>query len=224
MKILIAYDGSECADAALEDRKSAGLPKNAEARVITLADVFLPPISEEIDNTFPMYVPAGVRRAQERAQRKLKKAELLANQGSEVVNKSFPGWTVSHETLADSPAWAILNTAEQWKPDLIVVGAHGHAVLGGRLILGSVSQRVLYEASCSVRIARSWRRAKDAPLRLVIGVDSSAYSKAAVDSVSRRAWPSGTEVRLLAAVEAMMEISPDPSQPSVTEWIEVADE
>src|SRR5688572_6142496 len=97
MKILIAYDGSECADAALEDRKSAGLPKNAEARVITLADVFLPPISEEIDNTFPMYVPAGVRRAQERAQRKLKKAELLANQGSEVVNKSFPGWTVSHE-------------------------------------------------------------------------------------------------------------------------------
>ena len=31
MKILIAYDGSEGADAALEDLKSAGLPKAAEA-------------------------------------------------------------------------------------------------------------------------------------------------------------------------------------------------
>jgi len=58
MKILIAYDGSECADAALEDLKSAGLPKTAEAIVMTLADVFLPPaIDEEVDNTFPMDVP-----------------------------------------------------------------------------------------------------------------------------------------------------------------------
>jgi len=224
MKILIAYDGSECADAALEDLKSAGLPKNAEARVITLADVFLPPISEEIDNTFPMYVPAGVRRAQERAQRKLKKAELLANQGSEVVNKSFPGWTVSHEALADSPAWAILNTAEQWKPDLIVVGAHGHAVLGGRLILGSVSQRVLYEASCSVRIARGAQRDAGSPLRLLIGVDNSPYSEAAVEAVCRREWPNGTEVRLLAVVDTVMAISPDPAQPQVLKWIEVGDE
>jgi len=68
MKIVIAYDGSECSQAALEDLKSAGLPKTVEARVLSLADVFVPPpINEEIDNTFPMYVPAGVRRAHERA-------------------------------------------------------------------------------------------------------------------------------------------------------------
>jgi hypothetical protein len=35
VKILIAYDGSECADAALEDLKTAGLPKTAEALVLT---------------------------------------------------------------------------------------------------------------------------------------------------------------------------------------------
>jgi hypothetical protein len=45
MKILIAYDGSDCADAALEDLKNAGLPKTAEAIVMSLADVFLPPRS-----------------------------------------------------------------------------------------------------------------------------------------------------------------------------------
>ena len=55
MKILIAYDGSDCAKAALEDLKSAGLPTKAEALVLSIADVFVPPpFDEELDNTFPM--------------------------------------------------------------------------------------------------------------------------------------------------------------------------
>ncbi|MDQ5846958.1 MAG: universal stress protein [Acidobacteriota bacterium] len=225
MKVLIAYDGSECADAALEDLKNAGMPKTAEALVMSLADVFLPrPIDEEVDNTFPMYVPAGVRRAHERAERKLKEAESLAKRASEQVKKSFPEWNVRDEALAESPAWAIVRTADEWNADLIVVGAQGHSVLGGRLILGSVSQRVLYEASCSVRIARGRRREANSPLRLLIGVDNSEYSNAAVDSVSWRDWPPGTEVRLVTAVDTVMAITPDPSQPSIIKWIEVGDE
>ncbi|MBA2702330.1 MAG: universal stress protein [Blastocatellia bacterium] len=225
MKILIAYDGSECADAALDDLKSAGLPKTAEAIVMSLADVFLPPpINEEVDNTFPMSVPAGVRRAHERAERKVKEAETMAKRASEQIKKSFPEWRVRHEALADSPAWALLRTADEWKADLIVVGARGHSVLGGRLILGSVSQRVLYEARGSVRVARSRSRDADSPLRLLIGVDNSTYSTAAVEAVCRREWPSGTEVRLLAVVDTVMAITPDPSQPLVLKWIEVGDE
>jgi hypothetical protein len=30
MKILVAYDGSECADAALDDLRRAGLPSDAQ--------------------------------------------------------------------------------------------------------------------------------------------------------------------------------------------------
>ncbi len=225
MKILIAYDGSECADAALEDLKSAGLPKTAEAIVMSVADVFLPsPINEEVDNTFPMYVPAGVRRAHERAERKVKEAETMAKRAREQIKKSFPEWNVRHEALADSPTWALVRTDPEWPADLIVVGARGHSVLGGRLILGSVSQRVLYEARCSVRVARSRSREADSPLRLLIGVDNSTYSTAAVEAVCRREWPSGTEVRLLAVVDTVMAITPDPSQPLVLKWIEVGDE
>jgi len=225
LKILIAYDGSECADAALEDLKNAGLPKTAEALVMTMADVFLPPpINEEVDTTFPMTVPAGVRRAHERAERKLEEAGLMAKRASEQVKKSFPEWQVRREALADSPAWALIRTADEWKPDLLVVGAHGHSVLGGRLILGSVSQRVLYEASCPVRVARGPRRNAGSPLRLIIGVDNSEYSKAAVDAVCKRNWPTGTEVRLLAVVDTVMAITPDSSQPEVINWIEVGDE
>ena len=225
MKILIAYDGSECADAAIEDLKTAGLPKTAEALVMTMADVFLPPsIDEEIDSTFPMYVPDGVKRAHERAELKLEKARLMAQGASEQVKKIFPEWEVGHEALGESPAWAIIRKAEQWKSDLVVVGAQGHSVLGGRLILGSVSQRVLYETSCSVRIARSQRWDAGSQLRLLIGVDNSPYSDAAVEAVCQRQWPSGTEVRLLTVVDTVMAINPDPSQPEILQWIEVGDE
>lgn len=225
MKILIAYDGSDSADAALEDLKRAGLPEVTQARVMTVADVFVPPpIDEEIDNTFPMYVPAGVKRAHKRAEHKLKEAAEMAKRTSERIKKTFPKWQVRHEALADSPAWAVVRTADEWKPDLIVLGAQGHSVLGGRLILGSVSQRVLYEAGCSVRIGRSSRRSDDSPLRLLIGVDNSSYSAAAVDAVSERKWPSGTEVRLLAVVDTVMAITPVPSQPQTVKWIEVGDE
>ncbi|HET6893415.1 MAG TPA: universal stress protein [Pyrinomonadaceae bacterium] len=183
-----------------------------------------PPFNEEIDNTFPMYVPAGVRRAHERAERKLKEAESVAKRANEKIKKSFPEWDVRHEALADSPAWAIIRTADHWKPDLVVVGAQGHSVLGGRLILGSVSQRVLYESSCSVRIARGRPRDLNSPLRLLIGVDNSPYSNAAVEAVCRREWPTETEVRLLAVVDTVMATTPDPSQPSILKCIEVGDE
>ena len=43
MKLLIAYDGSSCADAALDDLSRAGLPHAAEVLVLSVADVLLPP-------------------------------------------------------------------------------------------------------------------------------------------------------------------------------------
>jgi nucleotide-binding universal stress UspA family protein len=224
MKILIAYDGSECSDAAIDDLRRAGLPKAAEALVMSLADVFLPPpINEEAD-TFPLYVPAGIRRAHERAARALEEAESLAKRASEKIRKSFPEWNVHHEALADSPTWAVLRKADEWKPDLLVVGAHGHSVLGGRLILGSVSQRIIYEANCSVRVARGRHETDDVPVRIVIGVDGSPDSNAAIETVSRRIWPKGTEVRLVVVVDTVMAVNPESAEPAVLKWIEVDDE
>jgi nucleotide-binding universal stress UspA family protein len=224
MKILVAYDGSECADAALEDLKRAGLHVESEVLVMTLADVFVPPpINEEVDNTFPMYVPEGIKLAHKRAQHKLDQAEALAKRASEHIKSVFPKWQVTYRAEADSPAWAIIRTADHWKPDLIVMGAQGHSVFGGRLILGSISQRVLYEAHSSVRIARGQQKNADKPIRLLIGVDNSSDSQAAVDAVCSREWPRGTEVGLLAVVDTVMTI-PNPSEPSAMKWIEVGDE
>ena len=43
MNILIAYDGSNAATAALEDLTRAGLPQQADTIVLTVADIWLPP-------------------------------------------------------------------------------------------------------------------------------------------------------------------------------------
>ena len=40
MKILIGYDGSECADAALDDLTHAGLPLDAEAQILSVGEVW----------------------------------------------------------------------------------------------------------------------------------------------------------------------------------------
>ena len=225
MKILVAYDGSEWADEALEDLKRAGLEGEAEVLVMSLADVFVPPpINEEVDKAFPMYVPDGIRRAHERAQHKLEQAESLAKRASKQIKSMFPKWNVRYEAQADSPAWALIRTADQWKPDLIVMGARGHSVLGGRLILGSISQRVLYEARCSIRIARGPHKNADTPVRILIGVDNSSDSWAAVDAVCNRDWPKGTEVGLLAVVDTVMAINTNSSEPRAVKWIAVSDE
>ena len=37
MRILIGYDGSEGADAAIDDLRNAGLPRDAEALIVSIA-------------------------------------------------------------------------------------------------------------------------------------------------------------------------------------------
>ncbi|HEY7783928.1 MAG TPA: universal stress protein [Pyrinomonadaceae bacterium] len=224
MKILIGYDGSESSDEALKDLRVAGLPDSVDARLVTIADVFVPPPITAADDMFPMQVPPGVRRAHERAEQKLAEAARLATQASEKLKSYFPKWKLQHEALADSPAWAIVRIADEWRPNLIVVGAHGHSVLGGRLILGSVSQRVLYEANASVRVARGGKGSSDSVIRIIVGLDGSPHSHAAVDAVSQRQWPKGTAVRLVSVVDTIMAVSADPSDQSVLSWLEVDDD
>lgn len=219
MKILIAYDGSEFADAAIRDLKHAGLPANSETLVYTVADVIIPPEVQPGDDA-PPELPA-VRRAHERAKQKLIQAEGRAREASERIQQDFPNWKVSFEAAAESPAWAIIFKAGEWQADLIVVGSHGKSGLAGRLILGSVSQRVLYEAPCSVRIGRAALADGHPPLRLLAGIDGSSHSKATVEAIAGRRWPDETQVRLLTVVDTVMALG-DENEPEV-KWLEVGD-
>ena len=204
-KLLIAYDGSTCSDAALADLKRAGLPEHLEALVMTVAAlIFLPPDEQLRDDE--VISPAAatmVTPLQQQAREALRHAEAIAEQGAARVKKDFPGWAVSYRAEGESPAWTLIKTAASVHADLIVAGAHHHSSLGGRLIMGSVSQRVLYEAACTVRLARCSSPHRDGPVRIVVGFNPATESEVAVDAVAARAWPVGTEVRLVAAGDAV---------------------
>ena len=60
------------------------------------------------------------------------------------------GATVGHLLVRGAPALVLIEQAERWGADLIVVGKHGDSVWDERL-LGSVTQNVLYyDAGCNV--------------------------------------------------------------------------
>ena len=50
MRILIGYDGSESADAALDDLRRAGLPREVEALIVSVGEVVMPPPPTSIGN------------------------------------------------------------------------------------------------------------------------------------------------------------------------------
>ena len=204
MKILIAYDGSESADTGIDGLQRAGLPTQAEALVVSVAEVWLPPppLDEAVDDTFPFQIPAGVKLARERAARLIGQAEELAGRGGARVQSIFPQWTVSHEALSGSPAFELLSRARRWQPELIVTGSHGHTALG-RFVLGSVSQKVLTEAQTSVRIARRMTGAGTSAERIVVGCDGSTEARAAIRQVAARNWTPGSEVRVVVAEDLM---------------------
>jgi nucleotide-binding universal stress UspA family protein len=157
MKVLIGYDGSSCADGALLDLRRAGLPPAVEAVVMCVADVLLPPqtppeLGAE-QPPFPDYPPEATRQAYARALRALKQAEALARSASERLQTYFPTWKMHAEAPADSPAWGLVNKADEWQPDLLMVGAHGRSALS-RVLLGSVSTAVAARAHCSVEVVR----------------------------------------------------------------------
>jgi nucleotide-binding universal stress UspA family protein len=199
MKALIAYDGSACADAALDDLKRAGLAGEVDATVVTVAELWSPPPSA----TFKPVLTG----AAEQLSAPVEAAHDLANAASRRLQTIFPAWDVRAEALVGSPASALLIKADEWKPDLIVVGSHGRSALG-RFIMGSVSQKVVTEARCSVRVARGRGIDARAPARILLGFDSSFDSLAAVRTVASRVWPEKSAIRVLAILAPTISDSP----------------
>lgn len=197
-KILIAYDGSAGAKLAVKDLKLAGLSTAVEAKVLTIADVWIPPAPPESDEIFS---GRGNRTAvYEKASEVLRDAKKTAIQGAQLVHALFPNWTVTNAAKAESPAWGIIAEGKRWRADLIVIGSHGRTPLE-KFFLGSVSFKVAAEANCSVRVMRPRDVRSGKPLRILIGLDGSSDSHQAVQEVLERQWPAGTAIDLVAVID-----------------------
>jgi nucleotide-binding universal stress UspA family protein len=203
MKILVAYDGSGCADAALDDLRRAGLPSDAQIKVLSVVESWLAP-------------PSGLEIIEQigRDQEYL----ILARRGGIRLVSMEPGWDVKSESGAGSPATVVIEKADEWGADLIVVGSHGHTALG-RFFFGSVSQKVLSEARRSVRVARGRIEEPGTPVRVIVGVDGSKGAEAAVEAVAARKWPAGSEARIVNATWAAPQLASRRMAGQIIAWI-----
>ena len=146
MRILIGVDGSEYGDAAVEAVSRRSWPKGSEILIVNAFELPLA-ATPEVWALPPDYYERLDRIC--RAQ-----SDAIVTAAVEKLSSAFgDSVTVTGKTISGSPRSVILDQAEGWKPDLIVVGSHGYPTWE-RLLLGSVSQAVVSHAKCSVEVVR----------------------------------------------------------------------
>jgi nucleotide-binding universal stress UspA family protein len=200
MKLLVACDGSPYADDAIDDLRRAGLPDKLQALVVSVSEIPMPepPSQEEADE--PEGDTMVISPWRIRAEQALVMARVHARQAADKIRGYFPRWTITTKVFADSPAWGLLSAADEMHSDLVVIGSRGRSAIV-RLLLGSVSQKVLTEARCSVRVARRSNFVEGSPVRIVLGLDGSPDAYRALEALLIRPWSSGTSVRVVAAYD-----------------------
>lgn len=102
--------------------------------------------------------------------------------------------------LEGEPARAILAHAASLGVDLIVVGSHGHGALLTAL-LGSIAERIVRDATCSVLIVRSEGAFIDGASDIVVGEDLAATSTPARSLASALAERLGVPLRVVHALD-----------------------
>ena len=207
MKILLAYDGSKSADDALDALGKAGLPtEDVEALILSVAEIWMPPPTNGNgpDEYLSGVGPDWIERHRKVKQSALNEAESLSRHALESLQNKFPGWKISLETTAGSPARKILEKAGGFCPDLIVMGAQGKNAIS-QLFLGSISGKIVSEAKCSVRVARVGKeKTSTAPVRIIIGFDGSPGAEAAVEAVIARKLNETSEIFLVTAIDPIV--------------------
>jgi nucleotide-binding universal stress UspA family protein len=146
MKILLAVDGSGYSEAAIEEVIKRPWPPQSEVKIVTAIET-------------PMMVGVGLepwpanyfddlqKSAREAAEAVIASAMRKLKEASEKTLK------ISHEIINGPPSQVIVEEAESWGADLIVMGSRGLGAWN-RLLLGSVSSAVIHHAKCSVEIVR----------------------------------------------------------------------
>lgn len=145
MKILIAYDGSAAAAAALQEVRLRPWPARTQVRLVSVVDW---PVALELP--FPPGPEADIAGVcavlTEKAKLSLAKAEENLSSRADL--------DVTSELREGSPKQSILDAIEAWKPDLVMAGSTGKSGLK-RLLVGSVCHALVTHAPCNVEVVKT---------------------------------------------------------------------
>jgi nucleotide-binding universal stress UspA family protein len=142
-RIMLATDGSEYSRAAARSIAERPWKKGTEIRILSVLDPFIPAIE-------PWYGAAHLIE-QTLKQRESECEEAVKSAGKLLADAGLAVTTMVKE---GGPKWRIIEQAQEWQADLLVMGSHGRRGLK-RLLLGSVSEVVALHARCSVEVIRS---------------------------------------------------------------------
>ena len=146
MKILLAIDGSPCSDAAVEEVGRRPWPEGSTIKVLNAFELPAPPTPEA------WAIPINYFEEMDVALRK--QAQTIIDGAVQTLKPKLNKTVALDAAIIPGPArTVILDEAEDWGADLIVMGSHGYRAWE-RFLLGSVSQAVVSHAKCSVEVVR----------------------------------------------------------------------
>ncbi len=150
MRVLLGVDGSFHSMYAAEELSVRRWPEDVMFRVVCA--VSAPVASPDLLGMTELASQGSKVAAKEHAERLVARvADVLRGRG----------YTVQPYVRNGDPRPVLVNEAEKWNADLLVVGSHGETRLK-RLLLGSVAAYVASHAPCSVEIIREKPRSRGA--------------------------------------------------------------
>ena len=153
-RILVATDGSEFAEAAVKAVAGEAWPKGAEIKIISVPEFAL------WLRAYPYFQRAQVEELNQSA---LDAANAADAQAKEILSRASLTVTTEVPVDRDAPAKTILERANEWNADLIVLGSHGRRGFD-RWVRGSVSESLAMNAHCSVEVVHM-------PVRMEVNED-----------------------------------------------------
>ena len=186
MKVLIAVDDSGASQYVIAEAAARPWPSGTVLCVQCVVDMW-------VWDEMPELIEDAKR-----------EARTLVTAATEEFKRT--GHEVLSEIQAGVPKKAIVEYAQNWGANLIMVGSHRSNAVA-RFLLGSVSRAVFRSAPCSVEIVRPSPRgvpASSRGMKILVGTDGSNCSEKAVRAVANRPWPAETLVRVISVREPIV--------------------
>ena len=146
MKVIICTDGSEVSETSID--KFLEILSGTTELLIRVISVYEPPVPMA---TEPFIGSQDYYHHVSDEARKL--AKKYSDKARAKIKSRLPEARISTQIAKGKPEQVIVETAEEWPADLIVVGSHGYG-FWGRALLGSVSDFLVHHAPCSVLVVK----------------------------------------------------------------------
>jgi nucleotide-binding universal stress UspA family protein len=195
-KLFVAIDFSPNSDEALRQAHDRALSTGAQLAVCHIvpnelrSNLLFPDISRIAALKFPLEMKQI--------------AEAAAARVAEITGRTEGEF----ELIVDdgTPQALILNRAEEWLADLIIVGSHGQTSAADAL-LGSVTDSVIRHAHCPVLIVRPGKRTG----RIVAGTDFSDPVLPALRAAGDEAKRTGAELTVVHSLDMVWSLAAYPA-------------